>query len=104
NKRQHCPVHRPRIRREPNIQLDQRRAPLLHQQLQPVPAAAAHAAARHVQVLQVPEGKPHQRRVGDALAAADVEQAQPARLLQDALDLAVVHAVEVAALVHAYRE
>ena len=95
------PVHRPRVGGGGDVQLLEGPAPLLDQQLEPVPAAGADAAAGHVQVLHVPAGQPHQGRVGDALAVPDVEDAQLGGPLEDPLDLVVVHAVVVAALVHA---
>ena len=93
------PVHRLLVRGEPDVKLNESLAPLLDEELQAVPAAAGDAAAGHVQVLDVPAGQPDQRRVRDALAAPDVQQSQLGGLLQDPLDLTIVHTVEVAALV-----
>ena len=98
--RHNSPVHGLLVRGEPNVELLQGAAPLLHQQLEAILAAARDTTTSHVQVLNVPAGQPDQGRVRDALAPADVEQAQLGRLFQYPLNLLVVHAVKVAALVH----
>lgn len=95
----HSPVHGLLVRGQPDVQLDQSLAPLLDKELEAVPTAAGDTAAGNVQVLNVPARQPHQGRVRDPLAASNVQETKFVGLFQDALDLAVVHAVEVSALV-----
>ena len=96
----HGPVHGLVVGGVADVEVHQGAAPLLHQQLQAVLAAAGDAAAGDVEILDVPAGKTDQGGVGDSLAAPDIQDLQLVGLLQYSLDLAVVHAVEVAPLVH----
>ena len=96
----HRPVHGAGIRGVPDVEVQQGPAPLLHQQLQPVPAAAGHAAPSHVQVLYIPARQPHQCRVGDSLAAPNIKNFQLVRLLQNPLNLLIIHSVKVSSLVN----
>ena len=73
--------------------------PLLDNQLEAIVASGRGRTSGNDQSLQIPGGKADQAGLGDVLAAADVQQPEAGGLLQDPLDLRVVHAVEVAAAV-----
>ena len=96
------PVYSPVVCGVPDVKVNESATPLFDQQLQPVSAAAGHAAPAHIQVLNVPARQPDQGAVGDALAAPDVEYFELVRLLKDPLNLSIVHAVKVTSLVHSY--
>ena len=74
--------------------------PLSDHEREPLPARRCRRRPRQHQLLHIPRGQADEAGVGDLLAAANVEQPQLVRLFEQALDLAVLHALEVAAAVH----
>jgi len=82
-----------------DVDVDQLVRPLLDDQLESVVASGRGRAPSDDQTLQIPGGKADQAGLGDVLAAPDIQEPQAGRLLEDSLDLRVVHAVEVSAAV-----
>jgi len=86
-------------RRQADVDVDEFVCPLLDDQLKTVEALSGRRATCHDQPLKIPGGQTDKARFGHVLTASDVEKSEVRGLLQDPLDLRVVHAVEVAAAV-----
>ena len=83
-----------------DVDLGEVRRPLADHEREALPARRRRRRPRQHQLLHVPRGQADEAGVGDLLAAADVQQPQLVRLFEQPLDLAVLHALEVAAAVH----
>jgi hypothetical protein len=86
-------------RRQADVDVHQLVGPLLDDQLEAVVTSGGGRTAGDDQPFQVPRRESNEARLGDVLAPPDVQEPEAGRLLEDALDLRVVHAVEVAAAV-----
>ena len=86
-------------RRHTDVDVDEFVRPLLDDQLEAIKAFSSRRAACHDQALEIPGWQTDETRLGHVLAASDVEKSEVRGLLQDPLDLRVVHAIEVAAAV-----